>query len=73
MIEKKSRVLRKGYLLGMDFNNFSNNSHNFYENVNRELILKIRFQLCLQVSTVADESARCAASRRTCCKQRWTL
>jgi len=26
-----------------------------------------------QASAVADEPLRCAASRQTCCKQRWTL
>ena len=29
--------------------------------------------LSIQESAVADEPARCAASRRACCKQRWTL
>jgi len=28
---------------------------------------------CKRVTAVADEPARRAASRQTCCKQRWTL
>jgi len=29
--------------------------------------------MVVQISAVADEPARRAASRQTCCKQRWTL
>jgi len=35
--------------------------------------LEIQSWLIIQVSAVAGEPARRAASQQTCCKQRWTL
>jgi len=34
---------------------------------------QLQYSWYTQVSAVADEPERCAASWQTCCKQRWTL
>jgi len=58
--------------------NLIKNSHTLKHNGSQKLQPKLdtitQSVLCSkQVSAVADEHARRAASRQTCCKQRWTL
>jgi len=58
--------------------NLIKNSHTLKHNGSQKLQPKLdtitQSVLCSkQVSAVADEHARRAAPRQTCCKQRWTL